>query len=493
MKVHDELAFMPATELSARMHRRDLSPVEVVDAFLERIAERNARLNAYVLVLADEARQRARDAEKAIKAGTKVGPLYGMPIAIKDLFDFKAGVPNTFGCKPFKDWTPQVSATYVARLEQAGAIVLGKTNTPEFGHKGITDNYLFGPTSTPFHIGKNAGGSSGGSAAAVADGMAPIAQGSDGGGSIRIPAAWCGVYGFKPSFGRVPAVARPDAFMLAVPFAHAGPLARSVADAVLMLSAMVGPEDRDPYSLPADGADYEAATRRSIEGLRVAWSPDLGVFPVDPEVRRVTAEAVRAFELAGAHVDQVEVGFNRSQEELCDCWLRQSAVRSAEAAEGFKKDGIDLLGSHRDQIPPEFAAGLEQGWTISAMEYRRDDVIRTEVLDALQDVFDDYDVLVSPTLAAMPVDNTDDGDTLGPAEIEGQRVDRLIGWCMTYPYNFTGHPAASIPAGLSTDGLPVGLQIAGRRFADETVIAASAAFEQARPWSSTYAKAGGPR
>ena len=492
MKVHDELAFMPATELLARIGRRDLSPVEVVDAFLERIGRLNKELNAYVLVLADEARKKARDAEKALTGKREHPPLLGLPIAIKDLFDMKAGVPNTFGCKPFKDYVPAASATYVERLERAGAIVLGKTNTPELGHKGITDNYLFGPTSTPFHIGKNAGGSSGGSAAAVAAGLAPIAQGSDGGGSIRIPAAWCGVFGFKPSFGRVAAVARPDAFMLAVPFAHAGPLARSVADAVLMLNAISGPEDRDPYSLPPDAADYMAATRRGIKGLRVAWSPDLGVFPIEREVARVTAEAVRAFEDAGATIDEVKLKFPRGQAELCDAWLRQSAVRAAESAEGLKHStGIDLRGSHRNEVPPEFAESLDLGHRLSAMDYRRDDVIRTEVLDGLQDVFDGYDLIVSPTLAALPVDNATNGNTLGPREIEGERVDPWIGWCLTYPYNFTGHPAASIPAGLSKDGLPVGLQVAARRFADETLLAACGAFEAARPWAATYHRAGG--
>ena len=484
MKVHDELAYMPATDLLARIKRRDLSPVEAVDTFLDRIARLNKPLNAYILVLGDEARQKAKD---AAKAKGELPPLHGLPIAIKDLFDMKAGVPNTFGCKPFKDYVPEVSATYVERLERAGAIVLGKTNTPEFGHKGITDNYLFGPTSTPFRIGKNAGGSSGGSAAAVAAGLAPIAQGSDGGGSIRIPASWSGVFGFKPSFGRVAAAGRPDAFMLAVPFAHAGPLARSVADAVLMLQVMVGPDDRDPYSLPDDAADYMAATRRSIKGLRVAWSPDLGVFPVDAEVARVTAEAVRAFEDTGASVDEVKIKFTRSQEELAGCWLRQSAVRAAESAAGLAQTtGIDMRGSHRNEVPPQFAASLDLGHRVTALEYRADDVIRTEVLDALQDVFDSYDLIVSPTLAAMPVDNGADGNTLGPSEINGERVDPWIGWCMTYPYNFTGHPVASIPAGLSADGLPVGLQIAGRRFADATVIAASAAYEQARPWMETY-------
>src|SRR5439155_20074769 len=280
MAAQDELAYMPATEIAARIARRDLSPVEVVDAFLDGIARRNQTVNAYVLVLHEEARRLAREAEKAVVSGATLGPLHGLPIAIKDLFDFKAGVRNTFGCKPFKDWTPTVSATYVARLEEAGAIVLGKTNTPEFGHRGITDNYLFGPTSTPFRLGKNAGGSSGGSAAAVADGLAPVAQGSDGGGSIRIPAAWCGVYGIKPSYGRVASVARPDGFALAVPTAQSGPLARSVADAALMLGAMVGQDGRDPFCLPDDGADFMVALLRGVVGMRVAMCLELGCTPV---------------------------------------------------------------------------------------------------------------------------------------------------------------------------------------------------------------------
>jgi amidase/aspartyl-tRNA(Asn)/glutamyl-tRNA(Gln) amidotransferase subunit A len=188
----------------------------------------------------------------------------------------------------------------------------------------------------------------------------------------------------------------------------------------------------------------------------------------------------------GAHVDEVQINFPRSQEELCDAWMRQSAVRSAQSADGFKSQGFDLLGELRSEISPQFAASLELGHSLSALDYRNDDVIRTEVLDGLQDVFDRYDLLVCPTLAALPVDNAKDGNTLGPAEIEGRRVDPLLGWCLTYPFNFTGHPVASIPAGLSADGLPVGLQIAGRRFADETVFAASSAFEQARPWGHTY-------
>lgn len=281
----EELCYTPATELAARIRRRDLSPAEVVDA------SRNGEINAYVTVLWEE----ARDAERVVGSGAALGPLHGVPVAIKDLFDYKAGVRNTYGSKPLADYVPDRDATYVERLENAGAIVLGKTNTPEFGHKATTDNLLFGPTSTPFAPGKNAGGSSGGSAAAVADGLAAIAQGSDAGGSIRIPASFCGVYGLKTSFGRVAAATRPDAFLPHTPFSHSGPLTRSVEDAALMLGVMAGPHTRDPFSIPYDGTDYLAATHRSVEGLRIAYSPNFDVFSVQEGVEAIVNSAARMY------------------------------------------------------------------------------------------------------------------------------------------------------------------------------------------------------
>ena len=268
-----ELFFMPANELASRIRRRELSPVEVVEAFLRRIDARNAETNAYVTVIHDEALDAARKSEEAVTSGRELGPLHGIPLAIKDLFDFKAGVTTTFGSVPFKDFVPENSSAVIELLEGAGAIVLGKTNTPEMGHKGVTDNLLFGPTSTPFDLAKNAGGSSGGSAAAVAAGLAPFAQGSDGGGSIRIPASFSGVYGFKASFGRVPSTSRPDAFLSHTPFIHAGPITRTVEDAALMLGAIAVPHPHDPFSLPEQPVDYLTATRGSIDGMRVAYSP----------------------------------------------------------------------------------------------------------------------------------------------------------------------------------------------------------------------------
>ena len=482
----EELCFAPATELASRIRRRDLSPVEVTDAFLDRIRARNDRINAYVTVIESDARGRAREAERAVGSGRPLGPLHGVPVAIKDLFDFKAGVRNTFGSRPMADFVPDVSATYVERLEAAGAIVLGKTNTPEFGHKGATDNLLFGPTSTPFDPAKNAGGSSGGSAAAVADGLCAVAQGTDGGGSIRIPASFCGVYGFKASFGRVASASRPNAFSSHTPFIHAGPLARTVEDAALTLAVMSGPHPRDPLSLPDDGADFVAATRRPIEDLRIAYSPDFGAFPVDPRVRSVVGDAVRRFEGAGASVEEVGLDLKHSHRELCELWMREIGLLNAQVLASLKEDGTDLLGEHRGDLTPQFVDLVESAQRVSALDHKLDDVIRTRVFDAIQDVFDRHDLLITPTLAVPAFDNADDGNTVGPSTVEDEAVDPLLGWCLTYPVNFTGHPAASIPAGLTDDGLPVGMQIVGRRFADTTVLAASAAFERVKPWRDTY-------
>jgi len=479
-----------AAELALAVRTRRLSPVEIVQAHLGAIERRNPAINAYVTVLAEPALEAARAAERAVMRGDALGPLHGVPFALKDLFETKAGVRTTYGSLPFRDHVAAVTSTPVARLEAAGAIALGKTNTPEFGYKGTTDNRLFGPTSTPFAPGKNAGGSSGGSAAAVAAGLAPLGEGSDGGGSIRIPAALCGVYGFKATFGRVPVAARPDAFLLHTPYAHSGPLTRTVEDAALMLRAMAGPDPRDPLSLPELGDDLAAATRAPVGGMRVAYSPDFGGFPVEPGVRAVVERALGALEELGMHVEVVDVAWTRPHQELADMWTRTSAVRAVESAVSMARAGVDLLGELADELDPDYRHKLERGRGVSAVDYRLDDVLRTEVFDALQDVFDRHDLLVTPTLSVAGIDNAADGTTRGPEEVEGQRVDPFIGWCLTYPLNFTGHPAASLPAGTTPEGLPVGLQLVGRRFEDARVLAASAAFERARPWLGAYDRLG---
>jgi Asp-tRNA(Asn)/Glu-tRNA(Gln) amidotransferase A subunit family amidase len=480
-----KLCFLPATELAARIRRRDISPVEVVDAYLRRIEQRNPVINAYTLVLVDEARSAARAAERAVAGGGPLGPLHGVPVAIKDLDDV-AGVPTSMGSLAVHNRVPKRSATVVDRLLTAGAIILGKTNTPEFGHKGTTDNLRFGPTHTPWAIGRNAGGSSGGSAAAVADGLAALAQGTDGGGSVRIPAAFSGVVGFKASFGRIPSVTRPDAFLWGHPLVHIGVLARTVADAALIVQAVAGPHPRDPLSLPRDGADYCASVSRHVDSLKIAYSPRLGDFPVDSRVAAVVKSAAKTIAAHGVNVDEVELAFEAHHSALAALWVRTISVHYGAIAQHLKSEGLDLMGEHADELTPDFRAMLEAAGRVSAVELALDDILRTQVHDALENVLDRYDVIISPTLAVPPVLNANDGNTRGPSEINGEAVDPLIGWCMTYPINFTGHPAISVPAGLTSDGLPVGLQIIGRRHAEETVLAVAAAFERMQPWFASY-------
>ena len=480
-----DISYVSAADLAGRVRRKDISPVEVVEGAITLIETRNPSLNALIHLGFEDARREAKRAEDQLMRGEALGPLHGVPAAIKDLFDFKPGWPTTFGgVRALKNNIAQFHCPFAERIEKAGAILVGKTNAPVMGLRGVCDNYLFGATRNPFDTSRNPGGSSGGSAAVVADGILPLAEGTDAGGSIRIPAAWCGVYGYKASYGRVPVVIRPNAFAGDLPFVFEGPITRTVEDAALAMSALDGYDPRDPHSLD-EKVDYMAALRRSIRGMRIAYSPDLDVFPVEPAIRDAIARALRAFEDAGAHVEEVKVGITTPQRELSDVWSRLMMPLNLGAFATMKMYGVDLLKDHRDDFPPEYLRWIEIGEKMTLDDLGRDQWVRSHVYDAFQAVFARYDLLVTPTLGAMPVKNRDDGNTLGPSAVNGEEVDPLIGWCLTYPVNFTGHPAASIPAGL-VDGLPVGMQIIGRRYADADVFAASAAFEQLRPWQDSY-------
>src|SRR6266566_5851258 len=434
-------AWASAADLAQRIRRRELSPVELMKSTIERIERRNPSLNAFIYLDFDQAMERARAAEAAITSGAAIGLLHGVPAAMKDLFDFKPGWPATFGgVRALRNQVIDAYCPFAERMERAGAILVGKTNAPVMGLRGIADNYLFGPTHNPFDPSRNPGGSSGGSAAAVADGLVPIAEGTDGGGSIRIPAAWCGVYGFKASFGRVPFVARPNAFGGDVPYLFEVTLTRTVQDAALGLTALAGYHPGDPLSLDQT-VDFTALLSQSnIRGMRIAYSPNFDVFPVEPEVARVVDEAVKLFEQAGAHVDELRVGINRAPQELSDLWCRQIIASSLTTLEFFKRSGIDLLRDHRDDLPPEYLRWVDMGYGMSLLDFLKDQEIRTEIYDAIQGVLNTHDFLVTPTLACTAVDNANDGNTKGPTHIQGEEVDPLIGWCLTYLLNFTGHP-----------------------------------------------------
>lgn len=472
---------LSAASLARQIRDGHLSPVTVVDTLLDRIKSRNERTNAFVTVTETQAHTAAKEAERAVKNGERLGPLHGVPVAIKDLDDV-AGVRTTFGSQLFSDHIADTNDLFVTRLKQAGAIVLGKTNTPEFGLGCTTDNRIIGPTGTPFSLDKVSGGSSGGAGAALADHLVPLAQGSDTGGSIRTPAAFCGVYGFKPSFGRVPRPNRPNAFADHTPFSHHGPLARTVEDATLMLEVMAGPHPKDPFSLPDDGLRYQEATRRPIDDLSIAYSPDLGIYPVDPVVRDIVDEAAKVFEETEATVDQIDPDLGCSQDELLEAYYTFAKVHWEALFDNLEEiHGLDPRGTDREKLRSVTVDIVLESGDITTREYKQADVTRTKVYDGLVEIFDEYDILLTPTTAVPPFDHG-----AHPSRVDDTEIEPLRGWLLTQPFNLSGHPAASIPAGYTDTGLPVGMQIAGQRHADDDVLAASAAFERKKPWHDTY-------
>jgi amidase/aspartyl-tRNA(Asn)/glutamyl-tRNA(Gln) amidotransferase subunit A len=482
----NELAYMSIAELAALIRERKLSPTELVDASFARLRERNATINAFVYQNEEYARQRALEVEKAIVAGEDLGPLQGLPTAIKDLADSRPGWVGTLGgIRALKEHVINSYCNFAERMERAGAIPLGKTNSPTFGFRGTCDNYLHGPTRNPFDLTKNSGGSSGGSGAAVAAGLIPFGEGTDGGGSIRIPASWCGVYGFKGTSGRGARLARPQAFPLGSMFTFEGCLTRSVQDTAFVMDALCGYDPRDPFALP-DTVPWLEALNGSVRGWRIAYSANLGVFPVDSRIQEIVGVAAKAFEEAGAEVEEVKIDLHRSALELGDLWCRLMIPNSMVTIERLKGQGIDILQDHPDDLPPEVHYWMEVARGQSIMDMARDQEMRTEVWDAIQAVFSGHDLLLAPTLACLPVENATNGNTVGPASINGEAINTLIGWCPTFLFNYTGHPAASVPAGHAEGKWPVGMQIIGKKWADADVITASAVFEAIRPWQENY-------
>jgi len=462
----EDLGWLPARDLAALIRTRAVSPVEVIDVVLARIERLNPRLNAFCTITAEEAREAAVAAEVAVMTGESLGPLHGVPVSVKDLV-FTRRVLTTGGSRLFADHVPEEDAVCVERLKGAGAILVGKTNTPEFGHKGVTDNPLFGITRNPWNPELTPGGSSGGAAAAVAAGMGPLAVGTDGGGSIRIPASFCGIYGLKPSYGRVP---QHPTFRGWQGVSVTGPMTRTVRDAAVMLDVMAGADDRDAHSLPADGGgSYLAACDDGIAGLHVGWSPDLGHARVDPEVEALCGEAAERFESLGCHVEVVTPSWDDPEEIF-----RVMAAAETHAAWG------PAAAEGAERLDRSLVALLRFGATIGIEPYLRAAHRREDFWGEVQRFLARFDLLITPTVAVPPFPV----GRPGVKEINGRPASPL-GWIpFTFPFNLTGQPAATVPVGFTSSGLPVGLQIVGRRYGERTVLAASAAFEAARPWAA---------
>ena len=462
----DDLCFMPAADLASAIRAKKLSPVEVMDAVFARIHALNPRINAYCTLTEELAKGKAKEAEAAVMRGDRLPPLHGIPVSIKDLL-ITRGVRTMYGSRIRETYVPEEDAPSVAKLLAEGAILIGKTTTPEFGYQGITESPLTGVTRNPWSLEKTCGGSSGGAGAAVAAGLGPLAVGTDGGGSIRIPSSLNGIFGLKPSLGRV-AVYPPSPVAFLV---HAGPMTRTVGDAALMMNAMAGPDERDLLSLPDDSTNYLEAMSGGIRDLRVAFSPTLGYAKVDPEVARLTEAAARVFESdLGCKVEIRDPGFESPWKMFSVLWVTSYGLRLA-----------DLLPEWESRMDPNLVKLTKRMAKLGPTDYAGAIAERAAHWDTVRKFFERYDLLLTPT---VPVPAFSVGRS-APESYASSPEDLIPfpDWVpFTYPFNLTGQPAASVPCGFTQGGLPVGLQIVGRRFADTTVLKAAAAFESARPW-----------
>jgi aspartyl-tRNA(Asn)/glutamyl-tRNA(Gln) amidotransferase subunit A len=454
-----ELTQLTATALLARYRERSLSPVQATQACLERIRETDPALRAFCFVAEEAALASARESEQRWARGAPCGPLDGVPVAIKDLI-LTRDMPTLRGSRtvsPNQPW--DVDAPVTARLREAGAVILGKTTTPEFGCKGETNSPLTGITRNPWDLAKTPGGSSGGTAAAVAAGMCPIAIGTDGAGSVRIPAAFCGNFGLKPSFGRVPA------YPLS-PFgtvAHLGPHTMSVADAALAMNVMKRPDARDWTSLPPDVSDYTAGLEEGIAGLRIAYSPALGYAQVHPEVARAVRSSVDRLATLGAQVREVDPGFDDPLEITTGLWFV-----------GAWTVWNTLTPEQQELADPDFRAEAELGAAYSALDVQRLQLRRGELGSRMRQFMQRYDLLVTPAVAVPAFDAK-------PAGHARMDPHAMLGWTpFSYPFNLTQQPACTIPCGLTSAGLPIGLQLVGPMFGDALVLRAARAFESVR-------------
>jgi len=456
-----ELCLLPARDLAARIAGGELSCTEVMRAFLARIEALNPAVNAICTLDAEGALQAAEVADRALASETEVGPLHGLPMAIKDLADV-AGLPTTYGSPLMREHVPSADALFVERLRAAGALMIGKTNTPEWGAGSHTFNPLFGHTHNPYDLERSAGGSSGGAAAALATGMLPLADGSDLGGSLRNPASFCNVVGLRPSPGRVPVYPSRNLYE---PLSVLGPMARDVEDAALLLSVMAGPDARDPLSIEQAGAVFREPLAQEFEGLRVAWSPDLGHLPVETAVIEALQPGLRVLEELGCRVESAEPDLRDAEEIFL-------TLRSLLFADEFGP----LLPDAREQLKDTIVWNTEHGLQVNARERGRALRAHAQLYARGLAFFDEHDFLVLPAAQVLPFP----GEWEWVREIEGVRFDNYLQWMqICCAITLTGLPAISVPAGMSPEGLPVGLQIVAGPHRDRELLQFAHGFEQA--------------
>jgi amidase len=470
-KDEPEFVYTPALILADMICKKTISPVEVTKRFLDRIEKVNPAINAFVTLVPEQALSAARQAETAVMKKQALGPLHGIPVGIKDVTPTK-GIRTTYASLLYKDNIPDVDAIIVERLKKAGAIIVGKTNTPEFAAGASAFNKVAGITRNPWNTDYNSGGSSGGSAAALAAGMLPLATGNDLGGSLRIPASFCGVVGFRTSPGLVPGW--PNELNWDNQGSE-GPMARTIGDIALMLQVIAGPDDRNPISLEVPKKDFDflkAVRSPTIKGARIAWSDNLGLTRVDPEVLKVARSSMGVFQKLGCNVEEASPDFNRAKETALTLRGQRYAALYQEA--------LDHNPEFRKLVNPLVIGNIESALKLTIRDVARADRERSDLWNRVNVFFEKYDYLVTPTVPIPPFT----AETIFPKEINGIPMENYVDWIMlTYAITLTGLPAISIPCGWTGKGFPVGIQIVGRRHQESTVLKAAAACEQIIAWS----------
>lgn len=462
----NELIYKSGLEISKIIKSKELSPVEVMNHFLRQYEKENSKINAIINILEEEALENAKEAEKQLvntKNKEELGVFFGVPVLIKDNI-YTKNINTTFGSKLFKDFVPVKDALLVERLKNSGAILLGKTNLPEFGLVAVTNNPLFGPTKNPWNEDRTPGGSSGGSAAAVSAGISPLSTGNDVGGSIRIPASFCGVFGIKPTLGRVPCYPKLPGWE---GMFHEGPITRHVIDSAAMLDVISGYDKRDRFSFMQEEPGFTNNTLEEIKNLKIAYCSNLGYTLLEPEIKDITKNAAWKFENMGCSVSEIEL-------DLPDMLKHLQYITISDILSSLEP----YLEEWKEVMDPNYEGFMHLEEAISNRDISKAHMAKDELWEKLWPVFTDYDLLITPTTSvpAFPLE-----ENVGPRIINETKTSRMSWMGFTYPFNFTGQPAASINCGFTDSGFPVGLQIIGEHFDEKTVLKASYALENYQP------------
>lgn len=481
----DKLEKLTGVQLGTLVNTKQVSPTEVIKYFADRIEKRNPSINSFTYTKIDEALAEATTLENKIMSSDYDAdefPFAGVPICLKDFLPSKKGWTNSHGGVKSLIAVDDVDSEFYKAARKLGAIAIGKSNAPAFGFSGLCENKLYGSTRNPFNTEYTSGGSSGGTAAAVADGLVTFGEGGDAGGSIRIPSSWCNLFGYKPSLGTVPSYCRPDAWSATHPYCFNGCLTKSIQDSAIMLTKMAGYNPRDPISLPINsGCNFEWAMHMPTDRLRIGYTFDFGLYQVDPEIREIMESQLHYLSNVGIKLEEIPFDFKHSLEELAECWAWSISVDTALDLEKWKSEGLDLVKDHRDELTEEFIYFNERAARATIQDFRKFNEIRTDILDQFENAFEKYDIILSPTCTRPPFKadykpkHTDSGYDLS-----------FISFGETFIVNFVGYPAASVPMGFTLNQLPAGMQIIGKQYKDVDVFSVANTIENLNMYLSDY-------